>query len=223
MSVSERHPDADAAELSAAVEGARGGEEEGFSALFKLVQPKLVAYLRTLVGEEAEDVASDAWLHISRDIGQFRGDGTAFRGWVRAVARNRAVDHLRQVRARPQGISWEVCGAEAEPADRDAAEVVLDALATAHVLKLIARLPADQGEAVLLRVVIGLDSPAAGRVLGKQPGAVRMAARRGLRSLAAQWGRPGGTPTPPAPVRDIRGIRRVRPQDRQRGEKSHKL
>ncbi|MGW5234218.1 sigma factor-like helix-turn-helix DNA-binding protein, partial [Streptomyces nodosus] len=39
---------------------------------------------------------------------------------------------------------------------------------------------------VLLRVVVGLDAPAAARVLGKRPGAVRTAAHRGLRRLARE-------------------------------------
>ena len=49
---------------------------------------------------------------------------------------------------------------------------------------LIATLPPDQAEAVLLRVVVGLDATAAGQVLGKRSGAVRTAAHRGLRRLA---------------------------------------
>ena len=47
----------------------------------------------------------------------------------------------------------------------------------------IARLPRDQAEAVLLRVVVGLDAPAAAKVLGKRAGAVRMATSRGLARL----------------------------------------
>jgi len=34
-------------------------------------------------------------------------------------------------------------------------------------------------------IVVGLDAPAAARVLGKRPGAVRVAAHRGLRRLAS--------------------------------------
>jgi RNA polymerase sigma-70 factor (ECF subfamily) len=46
-------------------------------------------------------------------------------------------------------------------------------------------LPTQQAEAVLLRVVMGLDAETVGRILGKRPGAVRTAAYRGLRRLAA--------------------------------------
>ena len=51
---------------------------------------------------------------------------------------------------------------------------------------MIARLPRDQSEAVLLRVVVGLDAISAAKVLGKRPGAVRTACYRGLRRLS-RW------------------------------------
>jgi RNA polymerase sigma-70 factor (ECF subfamily) len=57
-------------------------------------------------------------------------------------------------------------------------------MATDAALALISQLPGDQAEAVLLRVVMGLDAVTAGRVLGKRPGAVRMASYRGLRRLS---------------------------------------
>ncbi|MFE1783577.1 sigma factor-like helix-turn-helix DNA-binding protein, partial [Streptomyces sp. NPDC059506] len=64
---------------------------------------------------------------------------------------------------------------------------------------LIAELPRDQAEAVLLRVVVGLDATSTARVLGKRSGAVRMAAHRGLKRLAgrleARWPRTAGTRT----------------------------
>ena len=59
----------------------------------------------------------------------------------------------------------------------------VDAAATAVAIALIATLPRDQAEAVLLRVVLGLDAEAIGQVLGKRAGTVRRAARRGLRRL----------------------------------------
>ena len=46
-------------------------------------------------------------------------------------------------------------------------------------------------------VVVGLDGPAAARVLGKRPGAVRTAAYRGLKRLARQLGAEGVTDEPP--------------------------
>lgn len=149
------------------------------------------------MGADAEDVASDAWLQIARDLGSFSGDVDGFRGWATTIARNRAMDHLRHQQRRPivQGTVEDV----AEPAGReDTAQAAMDSVATDVALALIARLPRDQAEAVLLRVVVGLDAKAAARVLGKRPGAVRTAAHRGLRTLAEHLDAtspPGRTPS----------------------------
>lgn len=65
-------------------------------------------------------------------------------------------------------------------------------MSTARALRQIRKLPPDQAEAVLLRVVVGLDGPAAARVLGKRPGAVRTAVYRGLKQLAERLTAGGG-------------------------------
>ncbi|WP_353944346.1 RNA polymerase sigma factor [Streptomyces sp. HUAS MG91] len=179
-------------ELGDAVARAQGGDETAFAVAYRLVQPGLLGYLRGLVGDEAEDVAAEAWLEIARDLGRFRGDGAGFRGWTATIARYRALDLLRRQRARPRpsGTEQDVLDL---PAAHNTAEQVLETLSTEHALALIADLPPDQAEAVLLRVVVGLDGPAAARVLGKRPGAVRTAAYRGLKRLARQLTAGGGT------------------------------
>lgn len=170
-------------ELARALAGARGGDEAAFGVVYRCVQPGLLGYLHGLVREDAEDVASEAWFQIVRDLGRFRGGGADFRRWTATVARHRAIDHLRRQRSRPcvSLLEWD---AFALPAADDTAGEVLESMTTTRVLALVAELPPDQGEAVLLRVVVGLDGPAAAQVLGKRPGAVRSATYRGLRGLA---------------------------------------
>ena len=67
----------------------------------------------------------------------------------------------------------------------------MEALATGRTMALIAQLPQDQAEAVVLRVVVGLDAKSAAKTLGKRPGAVRTAAHRGLKRLAELLGADG--------------------------------
>ncbi|MBO1334824.1 RNA polymerase sigma factor [Streptomyces sp. VRA16 Mangrove soil] len=174
-------------ELSAAVAQAQQGDETAFAVAYRLVQPGLLGYLRGLVGDEAEDVASDAWLEIARDLGRFRGDGAGFRGWTATIARHRALDLLRRQKVRPRASGTEQDVLDL-PAAHNTAEQAFETLSTQRALALIADLPRDQAEAVLLRVVVGLDGPASARVLGKRPGAVRTAAYRGLKKLALQIG-----------------------------------
>ncbi|MFF1718926.1 RNA polymerase sigma factor [Streptomyces sviceus] len=175
-------------ELGAAVARAQEGDETAFAVAYRLVQPGLLGYLRGLVGEDAEDVASDAWLEIARDLGRFRGDGAGFRGWTATIARHRALDHLRRQKVRPRSaavLEQDMLDLAGPYSTHDQA---LESLSTEYALELVRGLPRDQAEAVLLRVVVGLDGPAAARVLGKRPGAVRTAAYRGLKRLAQQLG-----------------------------------
>jgi RNA polymerase sigma-70 factor, ECF subfamily len=50
---------------------------------------------------------------------------------------------------------------------------------------MLAGLPPLQAEVIVLRVLVGLDYDAVARLVGRSPGAVRVAAHRGLRRLAA--------------------------------------
>jgi RNA polymerase sigma factor (sigma-70 family) len=179
-------------ELGAAVALAQEGDEAAFAVAYRLVQPGLLGYLRGLVGDDAEDVASDAWLEIARDLGRFRGDGAGFRGWTATIARHRALDHLRRQKVRPRASALEQDVLDL-PGPHSTHDQALETLSTRAALDLVRGLPRDQAEAVLLRVVVGLDGPAAARVLGKRPGAVRTATYRGLKRLARQLGTDGVT------------------------------
>lgn len=171
-------------DLSAAVRAARGGSEAAFRLLYREVQPGLLRYLRGLLpAQDAEDIASEAWLQIARDLRGFRGEGAGFRAWAAAIARHRAMDHLRAVQRRPAAaLSDDVLAGL--PDGDDTADQAVTASATNATVALIATLPRDQAEAVLLRVVMGLDVRAVAKVMGKRPGAVRTATWRGLRTLS---------------------------------------
>ncbi|MCX4660637.1 RNA polymerase sigma factor [Streptomyces uncialis] len=178
----------DDAELTAAVLAAQQGDDGAFRTVYRSVHPRLLGYVRTLVGDpDAEDVTSEAWLQIARDLDRFSGDADRFRGWAARIARNRALDHIR-MRGRRPAIGADETELTGKPAESDTAGEAMEALATSRTLSLIARLPQDQAEAVVLRVVVGLDAKTAAQTLGKRPGAVRTAAHRGLKRLAELLG-----------------------------------
>ena len=172
-------------DLASCVVAAQRGDGAAFDTLYVTVQPGLLRYLRGLVDGDAEDVASQTWLQIVRDLPALR-EASGFRGWATAIARHRALDHLRHHRRRPAIPTpmEELLRVSAEYPD--AGDEAAEAVTTDAALALIASLPRDQAEAVLLRVVVGLDTNATAAVLGKRPGAVRVAAHRGLRRLAAR-------------------------------------
>jgi RNA polymerase sigma-70 factor (ECF subfamily) len=172
-------------EFAAALRAATSGDEAGIAVLWRALQPAVLRYLRVVVGEAAEDVASETWLQAVRGLHTFIGDAGAFRVWLFRIARHRGIDERRrQGRRREEALDL-VGELEARSAARDVALDAIESSETEWALRLIAQLPPDQGEAVMLRVVAGLDVAQTAQVLNKRPGAVRVAAMRGLRKLAA--------------------------------------
>lgn len=180
--VSERKPPQ---ELDAHLDAAKRGEESGVAGLWHALNPLVLRYLRVVVGQAADDVASETWLQAAYELRRFRGDADGFRVWLFRVARHRALEELRRSGRRredPAGLF----GVEVDNrASRDdPAREAVERLATRRALRLIAELPANQAEAVMLRVVVGMDVTQTAEVLGKRPGAIRVASMRGLRRLA---------------------------------------
>jgi RNA polymerase sigma-70 factor (ECF subfamily) len=171
-------------DLDPALDAARRGEEPGFAALWHGLQPALLRYLRAVVGEAAEDVASETWLHAAREVRVFRGDAQGFRIWLFRVARHRALDELRRAGRRKEDSGDITELLSAWPGNDDTAAEAVDRLSTEQAVRLIGTLPRGQAEAVLLRVVAGLDVAMTAKVLGKREGAIRVAAMRGLQRLA---------------------------------------
>ena len=172
------------------VAAARAGDEAAFARLFRATQPGLLRYAAVLVGDDAEDVCAEAWAHACRDLAQFDGDLDAFRGWVARIARNRAIDLHRARRRRPADpVPHEELPEQGVPSSE---EVVVESFSSDEAIAAIARLPREQAEAVMLRAVLGFDVRTTASVLGKRPGAVRVAAHRGLRKLAELYEEPPG-------------------------------
>ena len=163
------------------------GDETAFARLWRDAHPPLLRYLRVLAGDAAEDVAGEVWLEVARRLARFRGGEQEFRGWLFTLARRRVADLRRYDARRPVRLTDDAADLD-RPAADDTAVAALDNLSTEAALALIALLPREQAEVIVLRVVAGLDVGQVSRIVGKRPGAVRVAAHRGLRALAARLG-----------------------------------
>jgi RNA polymerase sigma-70 factor (ECF subfamily) len=180
------------AAFGAVLAGARGGDEEAFASLFRAVQPALLGYLRVIAPEAAEDVASETWLQVVAGLAAFRGGEDAFRAWIFTIARHRAIDAGR-ARARRRTVPLDQDETAELLTSPDASDQALEAISTRAALTLLSALPSEQAEIILLRVVAGLAVEDVARMVGKSPGAVRVAAHRGLRRLAAMVDRADAT------------------------------
>ncbi len=170
--------------LLAAAQGDTGEADGAFSVLWRDANPALLRYARVIAPEAAEDVAADTWAHVVRGLDAFRGDEASWRAWLFTTARRRAIDEGRRRSRRPV-----VCVPDlpdtAGPGSEDPADLVLEKLGTEAAISIISSLPRFQAEVIMLRVVAGLDNHAVAQLVGRSPGAVRVAAHRGLRRLEA--------------------------------------
>jgi RNA polymerase sigma-70 factor, ECF subfamily len=161
---------------------AKKGDEDAFARIWREFNPGLVRYLRVKATSEAEDLAADIWYRAIRALNSFQGDEDGFRAWLYASARNRAIDWHRGDRRRPQSIDHSML--LMMPAINNVETQMEENSATDAAIGLIAQLPSDQAEAVMLRTVAGLDVSAVAEIMGRSPGSVRVLCHRGHRRLA---------------------------------------
>lgn len=170
-------------DFAAVLAAAQSGSEPAFSQLWRDANPSLLRYLRVIAPDAADDVAAETWLQVVRGLKAFRGDEQAWRAWLFTISRRRVVDEGRRLSRRPESPLAEIPPARL-PVAPDTADLALDHFATQAALAMVAALPPLQAEVILLRVVAGLDTDAVARLVDRSPGAVRVAAHRGLRRLA---------------------------------------
>jgi RNA polymerase sigma-70 factor (ECF subfamily) len=169
------------------LKAAASGDEQSFEILWRDLQPGLLRFLKVMTPALAEDLASETWLDVIRGLPRFEGTELGFRAWVFTVARHRVTDWRRRMARQPViPIPSDLLPQQAAP--DDPASAAMESISTEAALALIAQLPPDQAEVVALRSVAGLDVARVAEIVGKQPGAVRVLAHRGLRRLAERFG-----------------------------------
>jgi RNA polymerase sigma-70 factor (ECF subfamily) len=160
---------------------AAGGDERAFTTLWRWLHPSLVRYLRGPARWDAEDLASEVWLLITRGLAGFTGDEAAFRAWAFTIARHRVVDAARRRSRRPEATA--ALGDEVGPSASDTATEATAATELDAALEHLRSLPPSQAEVIALRVIGGLSIAETAAVVGKSEGAVRVLAHRGLHQL----------------------------------------
>jgi RNA polymerase sigma-70 factor (ECF subfamily) len=174
-------------EFSDVLSAAARGDEDAFGRLWRDLQPRLLRYFMVAAPAAAEDLASETWLGVVRGLDRFQGNEPAFRAWVFTIARHEVLDWRRRAARRPiEGLPMSDLADRAAP--DDPAATAVEAFSTRAALRVVADLPTDQAEAIVLRVVAGLGVDQVASLMGKRPGTVRVLTHRGLRRLAERLG-----------------------------------
>ena len=179
-------------EFAVLLAAAQDGSQDAFAVLWRDANPALLRYLRVVASENAEDIAAETWVQVVRTLPKFTGDEAAWRAWLFTTARRRLLDQARLRKRHPTEPLDDISAADV-PRAVGAEQVAMDNIATEWAMALLSRLPQQQAEVILLRVVAGLDTEVVAEMLGRSPGAVRVAAHRGLRKLATMLAEAGVT------------------------------
>jgi RNA polymerase sigma-70 factor (ECF subfamily) len=171
------------------VEAAQSGDRLAFGELY-------AQYARTVHGillsrvprAEAEDLVQDVFLTAMQRLGSLR-DPAAFGGWLAAIARNRATDHLRRT-PQTSPLTDELLG-EVSAGPRGALHALAapDHTEALAVMAIIRALPDAYRETLVLRLVEGMTGPEIAERTGLTAASVRVNLHRGMKQLRERLAR----------------------------------
>jgi RNA polymerase sigma-70 factor (ECF subfamily) len=161
------------------IRAAAAGDRPAFGELYvryaRMVHGILLA--RVPPGD-AEDLVQDVFLSAMKQLGKLR-TAAAFRGWLGAIARNRAMDYFRGAREEAPLDERVAAGRGAGAESGVNGTAALDA---------IRNLPEAYRETLTMRLVEGMTGPEIARQTGLTPDSVRVNLCRGMKLLREALG-----------------------------------
>ena len=156
-------------QLETAVDAARGGDEMAFALLWRENNARLTKFVqaRTFNSNlDFEEIVSETWLSVAKDIKKFKGEYSAFTAWLYGIARNRIIDAARKRdrTIRPQA---ELDEAFWLPSKQDVSTEIEADTNVKEIIAAINRLPEAQAEVVMLRVVSDLSVEDVAKIVKK--------------------------------------------------------
>lgn len=176
--------------LAHALELAISGDEAGFTSLWRHHNSRLTRYVQSrLFGSaiDAEEIVSETWLHVAKDLRKFSGGIEEFAAWLYTIARNRIIDAVR-IRDRQVRPTEEIEEAFWLPSKEDVAGQFEGNEKVREIILAIQQLPSAQSEVLLLRIVSDLSVEETAKVVKKSANSVRVLAHRGLATLKENLG-----------------------------------
>lgn len=77
------------------MEAAQKGNEAAFADVYRDLAPVVAGYVRGKGACDPDDVVSETFIAVARNIKPFTGDEHAFRSWVFTIAHRRLIDERR--------------------------------------------------------------------------------------------------------------------------------
>ncbi len=169
------------------VADAVNGDGDALGAIYTVLAPKVLGYLRAHGAEDPEGLTNDVFVHVLRRLGGLVGGASGLRTFVFSVAHARLVDDVRRRARRPAEHPY-----EPDLDDRREQSAEHAALSAPHggpLDEMLGRLGEDQRSVITLRILGDLTIEQTAEILGKTTGAVKQLQRRGLLTLRSMMDR----------------------------------
>lgn len=183
------HSDRFKGEFDEVLAAARREDPRAYETIFNTLAPVVTGYLRLQGAREPEDLTSEVFVSVIRNLGRFEGDEPGFRSWVFTIAHRRLQDERRRLARRPQ---LEPLVPDLDPAGSEDVEKTVElTMSTEQVQTLCTQLAPDQRDVILMRLLGRLTIEEVATALDKSPGAVKALQRRGFAAIARLLEREG--------------------------------
>ena len=171
------------------VQAVLSGRKDDFAPLVQRHQASVLAAGLNILGdmEAARDVSQDAFIQAYRKLGKLASGG-AFGAWVTRIARNLALDKLRQrqkITTQPLPANAGGIPALVAPADCDRLELAQEHLA---LLQAVMKLPEHERTVLMMRYFDGLALRDIALATSRPIGTISRRISRGLRRLGNMLG-----------------------------------
>ena len=154
---------------------ARAGDKEAVAALYRECAGDVNRFIRARIRDHhaAEDLTQQTFANALRALPRYEDRDGAFGAWLRQIARNAVIDHVRK--NRKYALHAEPAAYRAAPGGRaEAADALRDAFA---------ELDPDQRKVTILRHVVGLGPHEIARQTGRSVASVDGLHNRGRKIL----------------------------------------
>ena len=176
----------------AVIARAKEMDRDALGELWRIYQPQVLRFLRTKrTAAAVDDIASQVWIDVGRAIGGFVGDGRQFQRWIFTIAHRRSLDEGRRTGRRREVLIDSQDHETTNPRTArsvDGGEAAVDGAVEAAV-EMMATLPPQMAEAVMLRVVYELSVEETAELLSTTTANVRVLTHRGLGKLRVRLDR----------------------------------
>jgi RNA polymerase sigma-70 factor, ECF subfamily len=187
------HADRFHGQFEAVLAAAQRGAPTALETIFTTLSPVVHGYLRMQGAREPEDLTSEVFVAVLRNLDGFEGDESGFRSWVFTIAHRRLLDERRRLARRPN--VEPLIGEEGDELDLlapdDVEGDVVATLSVERVRSLCDQLAPDQRDVLLLRLLARLTIDEVAEALDKTSGAVKALQRRGMAAVGRLLEREG--------------------------------